>query len=91
MITHFHYRPALPLPAGRLSAAKPYPNSGTNKEGAATIGPIALLLREKTGTSATDMHIVDIRSAALLKIPVNTPIPILGQPGVILEIYLSYT
>ena len=63
-----------------------YPNSGTNKEEVAIICPKALLVRRiKTGISATAKHIDDIRSAALLKIPVNTPIPNLGQPGAIPE------
>jgi len=75
-----------------LTAAKPYPNSENYTEGVVAIRPIALLVRGlKTGISATGKHIVDIKGAALLKIPVNTPIPIHGEPGAILEIYLSYT
>jgi len=73
-------------------AAKPYPNLGTNKDGVGTISPIALLLPGiKTGISATGKHTADIRSAALLKIPVNTPIPNTGKPGVIPNLYLTYS
>jgi len=70
----------------------PYPNSGTNKEGVATICPVVPLIRIiRTGISATAKHTVDISSAAHLKVRVNTPIPILGQPGVIPNIYLTYS
>src|SRR6059058_4807921 len=72
--------------------AKPYPNLEVTNAGVASICPMAPLVQGiKAGTSATGKHIVDSRNAAILKVPVNTPIPTLGQPGVIHDIYLSWT
>jgi len=69
-----------------------YPNSEDNYEGVATICPITpLVLGIKADTSATDMHIVDIRSVALLKVPLNTPIPNTGTVRVIPKLYLTYS
>jgi len=70
----------------------PYPNSEDNRVGTATICPISLLAQEiKASTSATGKHIAYIRSVALLKVLVNKPIPNTGKPGVILELYLTYS